>query len=74
MRRGKKVYEPPKFMTINTAIEQLLDVEADCGESGNIIIFSPLFFITCVGRLCKWLFGFLLSIPANENKVSPNRC
>ncbi|XP_078169004.1 tetrapyrrole (Corrin/Porphyrin) Methylase [Carex rostrata] len=31
--RGKKVYEPPKFMTINTAIEQLLDVEADRGES-----------------------------------------
>ncbi|KAH6780193.1 Tetrapyrrole Methylase [Perilla frutescens var. hirtella] len=24
--RGKKVYEPPRFMTINTAIEQLLEV------------------------------------------------
>ncbi|KAL8030702.1 hypothetical protein ABFX02_14G302600 [Erythranthe guttata] len=24
--RGKKVYEPPRFMTVNTAIEQLLEV------------------------------------------------
>ncbi|KAL1534781.1 diphthine methyl ester synthase [Salvia divinorum] len=24
--RGKKVYEPPRFMTINTAVEQLLEV------------------------------------------------
>ncbi|CAN6463559.1 unnamed protein product [Victoria cruziana] len=25
--RGKKIYEPPRFMTIKTAIEQLLEVE-----------------------------------------------
>lgn len=25
--RGKKVYEPPRFMTINTALEQLLEIE-----------------------------------------------
>ncbi|KAH7425683.1 hypothetical protein KP509_11G066200 [Ceratopteris richardii] len=25
--RGKKEYEPPKFMTVNTALEQLLEVE-----------------------------------------------
>ncbi|KAJ3704026.1 hypothetical protein LUZ61_007731 [Rhynchospora tenuis] len=31
--RGKKVYEPPRFMTINTAIDQLLEVEAARGES-----------------------------------------
>ncbi|KAK4751328.1 hypothetical protein SAY87_004810 [Trapa incisa] len=31
--RGKKQYEPPRFMTINTAIEQLLEVEEMCGES-----------------------------------------
>ncbi|KAI3426102.1 hypothetical protein D9Q98_008070 [Chlorella vulgaris] len=28
LARGRKVYEPPRFMTINTAIEQLLEVEA----------------------------------------------
>lgn len=27
LARGKKVYEPPRFMTINTAIDQLLEVE-----------------------------------------------
>ncbi|KAL0323184.1 UNVERIFIED_CONTAM: putative diphthine methyl ester synthase [Sesamum angustifolium] len=32
--RGKKVYEPPKFMTINTAVEQLLEVEQNHKESG----------------------------------------
>ncbi|KAL8466775.1 hypothetical protein ACS0TY_035723 [Phlomoides rotata] len=31
--RGKKVYEPPRFMTINTAIEQLLEVEQNLNES-----------------------------------------
>ncbi|KAL6504448.1 hypothetical protein OROGR_026371 [Orobanche gracilis] len=31
--RGKKVYEPPRFMTINTAIEQLLEVAQNHGES-----------------------------------------
>ncbi|KAK4434611.1 putative diphthine methyl ester synthase [Sesamum alatum] len=31
--RGRKVYEPPKFMTINTAIEQLLEVEQNHEES-----------------------------------------
>ncbi|KAK4481433.1 hypothetical protein RD792_012325 [Penstemon davidsonii] len=31
--RGKKVYEPPRFMTINTAIEQLLEVEQNKGET-----------------------------------------
>ncbi|KAK6938944.1 Tetrapyrrole methylase [Dillenia turbinata] len=31
--RGRKLYEPPKFMTINTAIEQLLEVEQNRGGS-----------------------------------------
>ncbi|EXC00971.1 putative diphthine synthase [Morus notabilis] len=31
--RGKKQYEPPKFMTIKTAIGQLLEVEQTKGES-----------------------------------------
>jgi diphthine synthase len=32
LARGKKVYEPPRFMTINTAVEQLLEIEAARGE------------------------------------------
>lgn len=31
--RGKKEYEPPRYMSINTAIEQLLEVEEKLGES-----------------------------------------
>ncbi|KAL6504747.1 hypothetical protein OROHE_023505 [Orobanche hederae] len=31
--RRKKVYEPPRFMNINTAIEQLLEVAQNHGES-----------------------------------------
>lgn len=31
--RGRKEYEPPRFMTINTAIEQLIEVEHNRGES-----------------------------------------
>lgn len=31
--RGKKQYEPPRYMTINTAIEQLLEVEHSRGQA-----------------------------------------
>ncbi|XP_010244098.1 PREDICTED: probable diphthine methyl ester synthase [Nelumbo nucifera] len=31
--RGRKQYEPPRYMTINIAIEQLLEVEQKYGES-----------------------------------------
>ncbi|XP_014507348.1 probable diphthine methyl ester synthase [Vigna radiata var. radiata] len=31
--RGKKAYEPPRYMTINTAIEQLLEIVQDREES-----------------------------------------
>ena len=27
LARGKMVYEPPRFMTVNTAVEQLLEIE-----------------------------------------------
>ncbi|GAQ82718.1 hypothetical protein KFL_001210120 [Klebsormidium nitens] len=27
LARGKKVYEPPRYMSVNTAVEQLLDIE-----------------------------------------------
>lgn len=32
-RGGKKQYEPPRYMTVNTAIEQLLEVERKRGDS-----------------------------------------
>ncbi|KAF9618459.1 hypothetical protein IFM89_001182 [Coptis chinensis] len=41
--RGKKIYEPPKYMTIPTAIEQLLEVEQMRRESA----YSP--DTACVG-------------------------
>ncbi|KXN70938.1 Diphthine synthase [Conidiobolus coronatus NRRL 28638] len=27
MARGRKIYEPPRYMTVNTAVEQLLEIE-----------------------------------------------
>ncbi|XP_066388017.1 probable diphthine methyl ester synthase [Miscanthus floridulus] len=33
LARGKKVYEPPRFMTVNTAISQLFEVEEARGGS-----------------------------------------
>jgi len=35
--RGKKTYEPPRYMTINTAIEQLLEIVQDREESGEFL-------------------------------------
>jgi diphthine methyl ester synthase len=32
LARGRPVYEPPRYMTINTCIEQLLEIEADRQE------------------------------------------
>ena len=32
LARGKPVYEPPRFMTVNQAVEQLLEVEGRRGE------------------------------------------
>ncbi|RKP37034.1 diphthine synthase [Dimargaris cristalligena] len=32
LARGRKIYEPPRYMTINQCIEQLLEVEAKRGE------------------------------------------
>jgi diphthine synthase len=37
LARGRKVYEPPRYMTINQAIEQLLEVEAKRQEKGKYI-------------------------------------
>jgi diphthine synthase len=33
MVRGKKVYEPPQFMSVNTAVEQILEIIKDKDNS-----------------------------------------
>ena len=33
LRRNRPIYEPPRFMTVNTAIEQLLEAEATHGQN-----------------------------------------
>ena len=46
--RGKKQYEPPKYMTINTAIEQLLEVERMREENGRFKVFVlAVWFCIC---------------------------
>ncbi|CAG8481608.1 3336_t:CDS:2 [Acaulospora morrowiae] len=32
LARGKKIYEPPRYMTVNQAIQQLLEIEENRGE------------------------------------------
>jgi len=38
-KRGNKIFEPPRYMTINQCVEQLLEVEDKRGENGKINIF-----------------------------------
>ncbi|KAJ1565324.1 diphthine synthase [Nowakowskiella sp. JEL0078] len=33
LARGRKIYEPPRYMSINTAIDQLLEIERKIGEN-----------------------------------------
>jgi len=33
--RGRRAYEPPRYMTINTAIDQLLEIAQACEEAGE---------------------------------------
>ena len=47
--RGKKVYEPPRFMSIANAIEQLLEVEQKRGESGRFLRHS--FHLSIIGLI-----------------------
>jgi diphthine synthase len=34
LARGRKIYEPPRFMTVNQAVEQLLEIEEKRQEKG----------------------------------------
>lgn len=54
MARGRKIYEPPRYMTVNQCIEQLLEIEDKRGEkayTANTI---------CVG---------LARVGANDQKI-----
>lgn len=52
--RGRKQYEPPRYMTINTAIEQLLEVEQMRVESGKVH-FSSIQVFTFKCRFCVFV-------------------
>lgn len=49
--RGKKEYELPRYMSINTAIEQLLEVEESRAEKG---LFHFLASYVCTDHLSAW--------------------
>lgn len=46
--RGKIIYEPPRFMSIRTAIEQLLEVEANKRGDGKTFMHPSSFFLAVV--------------------------
>ena len=53
--RGKKIYEPPRFMTIGQCIEQLLEVESIRNENGSTHFhFIPTTQITAVFFVSLW--------------------
>eukprot|EP01027_Heterolobosea_sp_BB2_P012607 GEZU01018252.1.p1 GENE.GEZU01018252.1~~GEZU01018252.1.p1 ORF type:complete len:238 (+),score=53.91 GEZU01018252.1:45-716(+) len=37
MMRGRKIYEPPRYMTVNQAIEQLIEIEDKRKEGGTAL-------------------------------------
>lgn len=47
--RGRKIYEPPRYMSVNTCIEQLLEIEESRKEGGtnllNYYFFKLLFLL-----------------------------
>eukprot|EP00879_Flechtneria_rotunda_P005975 GHRR01006283.1.p1 GENE.GHRR01006283.1~~GHRR01006283.1.p1 ORF type:complete len:308 (+),score=74.71 GHRR01006283.1:91-924(+) len=47
LARGRTVYEPPSYMTINTALEQLLEIEQKRGECA----YSPNALCVGISRL-----------------------
>ena len=48
MARGRKIYEPPRYMSVNTAVEQLLEIE-ETGKEGSkfFLITSSLILEVC---------------------------
>ena len=49
LARGRKVYEAPRYMTVNTAVEQLLEVE----DNRQVVVLSILDYPR--GPLFWWL-------------------
>jgi diphthine synthase len=40
MARGRLTYEPPRFMTVNEAVSQILDIEEKRKDNGTVILFK----------------------------------
>jgi len=53
--RGKKIYEPPRFMTINTAIEQLVECE-EVNKKGILTEKTLCFGLARVGNYYQYKF------------------
>ena len=62
MCRGKPTYLPPRFMTVNTAIEQLLEVEDNRNE-----VTSSFTSITSISSF----FSFMVRLKGVLNRNSP---
>lgn len=43
MARGRKIYEPPRYMTVAQCAEQMIEIEEDRKENGKIT--PPLLFL-----------------------------
>lgn len=50
--RGRKEYEPPRYMSVNTAVEQLLEIEENRQENGEFDSCVVCGLDVEVGRRC----------------------
>jgi diphthine synthase len=41
LARGRKVYEPPRYMTVAQCAQQMLETEEERGEKGEFFFHSP---------------------------------
>ncbi|KAF3917419.1 hypothetical protein ABW21_db0206495 [Orbilia brochopaga] len=47
LARGRKIYEPPRYMTVAQCAQQMLSVEASRGEAGQRLSECPRFLFHC---------------------------
>ena len=52
LMRGRKIYEPPRYMSVAQAVSQLLEVEQKRGEGGTHCVSSAMLLCVRVFCLC----------------------
>lgn len=70
MARGRLIYEPPRYMTINQAAKQLIEVERNRGEMGIVTLIVSVHSQLHCSRPCQNRIRY----PANSMRNSSGAC